>query len=356
MSGMPRHDLCGKSKMRMKKNILYFALAALLFCSCARIAQTGLNDANKRYIDAWVQVNHPGAPQTALGSYILEDVPGSGALAGTAAQNGYVRLEYTYRNFSGSIIDACSEQLAKQLGTYDPSHYYGPVIWSRGSGLLAPGFDDALADMRAGGTRTVLIPGWLLSTVNTYKTEKEYRDKVSGTSGIYELKLYDVIPDIKKWETDSVGRYVAANFPGKTVRDSLKYGFYYVRTGEPSSNIEFPADTTIYMDYVLRLLNGNVIDTNVRDTATFYGIYSSRRTYEPTMIAWHGADGSYKDIKFGTSSSAIDGFLFALSNMHPHEKGTAVFYSGLGYGYRGSGDLIPSYSPLRFELEIVDKP
>ena len=342
--------------MRMKKTILYVALAALLCGSCARIAPTGLNDANKRYLDAWVQVNHPGARQTELGSYILEDIPGSGVVAGTPDSNPFVRVDYRILTLEGSVQNANSEQMAKQLGTYDPTYYYGPVIWQRGKGALAPGFDEAFADMRVGGSRTLLIPGWLLSTAKYYKTAKEYQDNVSGTSAIYEFKLVDVIPDIKKWETDSVGRYVAANFPGKTVRDSLKYGFYYVRTGEPSSNIEFPADTTIYMNYVLRLLNGNVIDTNVRDTATFYGIYSSRRTYEPTMIAWHGADGSYKDIKFGTSSSAIDGFLFALSNMHPHEKGTAVFYSGLGYGYRGSGDLIPSYSPLRFELEIVDKP
>ena len=61
--------------MRMKKTILYFVLAALLCSSCARIAQTGLNDANKRFLDAWIQVNHPGARQTELGSYILEDIP-----------------------------------------------------------------------------------------------------------------------------------------------------------------------------------------------------------------------------------------------------------------------------------------
>ena len=42
--------------------------------------------------------------------------------------------------------------------------------------------------------------------------------------------------------------------------------------------------------------------------------------------------------------------------MHPHEKGTAVFYSGVGYGSSGSGSTIPAYAPLRFDIEIVDKP
>ncbi len=342
--------------MRMKKTILYFALAALLCSSCARIARTGLNDANKRFLDAWIQVNHPGARQTELGSYILEDIPGNGAVAGPAASNPFVRVDYRILTLEGSVQNANSEQMAKQLGTYDPTYYYGPVVWQRGKGALAPGFDEAFTDMRAGGSRTLLIPGWLLSTVKYYNSAKEYQDNVSGTSAIYEFKLVDVIPDIKKWETDSVGRYVAANFPGKAAGDSLKYGFYYFRTGGPSKETPFPADTTVYLNYVLRLLNGKVIDTNVRDTATFYDIYSSGRAYAPTAVKWHGPTGSYKDIKFGSSSSTIDGFLFALSQMHPHEKGSAVFYSGLGYTYRGSGNAIPAYSPLRFDLEIVDKP
>ena len=340
----------------MKKTILYFALAALLFAGCAKASKTGLNDANKRYLDAWILVNHPGAPQTTLGSYILEDHPGTGTSAGSADDNLYVRVEYTVSTMAGSIQNACTEQLAKQLGTYDPTTYYGPVIWQRGQGAMAPGIEDAIGDMREGGVRTLLIPGWLLSTAKYYETAKEYQDNVSGTTGIYEFKLCDVIPDIKKWEIDSVGRYISDTYPGKSVRDSLKYGFYYTQTGAPSSNIDFPADTTIYVNYILRLLDGKVIDTNVRDTAAFYNIYSSSRDYAPASIKWFSSEGTYLNIKFGDSSGAIEGFQYALSLMHPHEKGTAVFYSGLGYSYKGSGSSIPAYSPLRFDLEIVDKP
>ena len=343
-------------KGKMKKTILYFALAALLCAGCAKVATTGLNDANKRYLDAWILVNHPGAPKTTLGSYILEDIPGTGTVAGKAEDNPFVLLEYTIRTMDGSIQNACTEELAKQLGTYDATTYYGPVIWQRGESALAPGLDDALEDMREGGSRTVLIPGWLLSTAKYYETGEEYLKNVTGTSGIYEFKLASVIKDIKKWETDSVGRYVARNFPGMTVRDSLKYGFYYKRTGEPSRNIEFPADTVIYVNYVLRRLDGKVVDTNVRDTAAYHNIYSASREYGPSSIKWHGSGETYLNIKFGNSSGAIEGFQYALSLMHPHEKGTTVFYSGLGYTYKGSGSAIPAYSPLRFDLEIVDKP
>ena len=57
-----------------------------------------------------------------------------------------------------------------------------------------------------------------------------------------------------------------------------------------------------------------------------------------------------------SKSDMIPGFAMTLWQMRAHEKGIGVFYSPLGYGYNGSGASIPSYSPLIFEIEIVDKP
>ena len=42
--------------------------------------------------------------------------------------------------------------------------------------------------------------------------------------------------------------------------------------------------------------------------------------------------------------------------MKSHEKGVGIFYSVLGYGSSGSGNAIPGFSPLMFEIEVVDKP
>ena len=39
--------------------------------------------------------------------------------------------------------------------------------------------------------------------------------------------------------------------------------------------------------------------------------------------------------------------------MKAGEKGICVFYSGRGYGIRGSGSLIPACSPLAFEIEML---
>jgi FKBP-type peptidyl-prolyl cis-trans isomerase len=56
------------------------------------------------------------------------------------------------------------------------------------------------------------------------------------------------------------------------------------------------------------------------------------------------------------NNSTIRGFAQTLSKMKSMEKGVGVFYSTIGYGYSGSGDNIPAYAPLIFEIELVAKP
>ena len=57
-----------------------------------------------------------------------------------------------------------------------------------------------------------------------------------------------------------------------------------------------------------------------------------------------------------SKSSVIDGFSYMLWRMGPFEAGTGIFLSRLGYAASGSGSSIPAYSPLRFDIEVVEKP
>ena len=76
------------------------------------------------------------------------------------------------------------------------------------------------------------------------------------------------------------------------------------------------------------------------------------------QINWINEDDeTYKDITMGSDSgSIIEGFALTLWQMKAMEKGVGIFYSPLGYNKAGSGDLIPGYAPLIFEIEIVAKP
>ena len=354
--------------MNMKKSILYLSLAVLVLAACAKTPKKSANESDKLYLESWIQVYHPEATRTSLGAYVLEDIPGTGAAAGSYESNPYIQVNYTVRNLDGSVQGTTDMELAQQLGSYDESAYYGPVTWTRASHGLAAGIEESVAAMRVGGRRTVVIPGWLLGvdassgTPIIYDTAQEYLDKVTGgTPRIYEIELTELIQDVNKWQCDSVGRYVAHEFPGKSVTDSLKYGIYYFRTAEPSSTAKFKNDTTIYINYIGRRLDGAVFDTSIADTAKFYGIYSASRTYGPCAVTWYGSDKTYTDITMKTAgatsaSSVINGFAFGLDQMHPHEQGSVIFIAGWGYGSKSSGAAIPAYSPLRFDLEIVDKP
>lgn len=333
------------------------ALAAVVATAgCVKPSETSLNDANKQYLESWIQLYHPDAKVTADGMYILEEEEGSGAALNDFKSYPYIRLDYETRNLAGKITDYTSEKIAKQLGDYAVSDFYGPKIWYCGEYNLPVGVENALSTMKAGGSKTVLIPGWLLTTPTNknkkpirYKDFDDYFKKESGTNLIYTLRPVERIDDITKWEIDSLVTWMGHNYPAVSPADSLKRGFYFVNLKDGADTKEWPTDTTFKINYIGRLLNGTVFDTNVRDTAKFYDIYKASSKYEPVSIAFAE---EYKDIKM-SGSGVVDGFAYLISQMHSGQKARGIFYSGWGYGSKENGNTIPPYSPLIFDVEII---
>lgn len=354
--------------LNMKKCILYLCLAALVLGACARDPKSGANDAARLYLESWIHVHHPEAAQSALGSYILSDMPGTGTSGASAETYPYAWVNYTVRSLDGTVQGTSDAELAKQLGTYTENAFYGPAVWARGENGLVAGLEEAIQTMNVGGSRQLVIPSWLLGvdassgTPILLKNADEYMAKVTGGSPkIYEISLEGLITDITKWQCDSVGTYVERHFPGKSAADSLRLGVYYVRTGEPASETKFANDTTIYINYIGRRLDGTVFDTSIADTAKYYGIYSASRTYGPCAVNWYNTDEDFTKIQMKTAGSSsysdvIRGFAFGLDQMHPFEQGSVIFTSDWGYGSRTSGAALPAYSPLRFDFEVVENP
>ena len=217
---------------------------------------------------------------------------------------------------------------------------------------MAAGLEEAISTMKTGGRKTVAVPGWL-SKAERYYTEEEYLKNCSGTDLIYDLELVDAFDDIEAWELDSLRRFMTKNYPA-AVEDSEQEGFFYVKTRDGLDK-EFAADTTIYINYTGRLLNGRAFDTTIADTAKVWGLYSSSKTYKQQLVKWFSSDRDYSSITLGEDeTSVISGFAYGLSLMHPGEAGKCFFVSK--YSGSGSGNSIPSFSPLCFELEITEKP
>ena len=350
------------------KHILKFILPAfgvLLLSGCAKEAKTQANYANKLYFDAWIHVNHPQAVESGNGIYILNDVPGTGA-AWNETRDGFAYIDFTVTDLDGQVTNTTHERIAQKVGTYAKGNYYGPKIQIVSDDSCPVGLADALVGMRIGGTRTVAIPSWLQTTTR-YSKKEEYLDHSTGNNdAIYTITLRKAIPDgmtggianIYRWETDSLEAYVKKNFGPDvdstaytTDEGSLKYGFYFQSlTPDPDSTV-LNSGSAYSLNYTGRLLNGQVFDTTIADTAKVHGIYDPTRTYEPVQINW--ADKA-TDITMGESETAVkDGFKIAVFKMHLNEKARTAFYSVLGYGYSGTGDQIPGFSPLVFELELM---
>lgn len=393
--------------------------AAVLTCGCAKEPEKAMNEDEKLFFEAWMQTHYPQAEKSGAGIYFIpSDSQGAGTGSPSTdkepvADSQYVYVSYTAYDLNGNITAYSEAETAKKLGEYESNktNFFGPRVWTRASGYLYAGINEMFGGMYSGETRKAVIPGWLMS-YQWYGSEQEYLDNVSGTNSIYEVKVIDPINDINKWQIDSVGRFFASMDSGDelnfgylnqilkdklvnpetsarlTAKDSSDaYGFYFIEinhgeelesdeeeegsteegTGEDTETSEeydwskshfFTTsgsnDTTIYINYVGRLLNGQVFDTNIQRVAQDNNL--SGGTYEPVAIQW--AD-SYSELKMGdddSASSTITGFAMTLWRMHPFGKAIGIFYSGLGYGYSGSGNTIPAYSPLMFEIEIVKEP
>lgn len=350
-------------------------ITALFTNSCAKKAPIGPNDADKRYFDAWLLMNNIDVEPTGLGIYVLEDTPGQGA---EVKEDGFAFVDYTTTDLEGNIATYTTSEVAKQLGSYNYDAYtkfYGPQFLTTYNGNIYAGVADMIVGMKVGGHRKAIIPSWLFS-YSDYESGDEYI-KYPGKSEtlIYDITVKDFTTEIDKWEIDSIGRFfkndkilidgIAADkiFTNKnggtmTAADSLATGFYYKQLKAPVDTTSFAKDTTIYINYTGRLLNGQVFDTTIEDIAKDNNIYSKSRTYEPVQINWANEEKyNHTGITMGTDeSSLISGFTYTLWQMRPMEKGIGVFYSIMGYGTSGNGNTIPAYSPLIFEIEIVEKP
>ncbi len=335
------------------KTIIGVAAAAIALVSgCAKEVKTDTSNVNQEFMEAWMKSRHPGTSPTGLGVYILEDIPGSGTAV--TDDDMYLFAEYTSTDLEGNVSQTTKEKTSQQIGSFSAANYYGPRVLINSKSFTETGILETIRGMRVGGTRKAVIPGWLNATQD-YATAEEYLKNSSGANIICTIRIVDKTTDITAWEVDTLQRYVARNMNSV---DSTKFGYYVRTVKEPTKTEKFSIDTTFYINYTGRLLNGHVFDSTIEDTAKVHGIWSSGRKYAPTKVTM---DEEYTKITIGADDSSegstvIDGFSYCLSNLRPYEKVICAFNSQKGYGYNGKGSTIPPFAPLVYEIEVVDEP
>ena len=144
----------------MKRTIILAVAAALAVTGCAKQQGTEKNEAQKKYFDSWIRINHPDAKATPLGTYILSETKGSGPALGTPENTPYVRANYTARTLDGKVVTSTEVGVNQQVGTYSETAFYGPEFWVRTNNNLYVGVEEVIAGMNVGGKATIAVPGW----------------------------------------------------------------------------------------------------------------------------------------------------------------------------------------------------
>lgn len=360
--------------MNRKYTIPALAMSFCILFGCAKEVSEADNEAGKRYIDAWMEINHPEAFEAGSvcdGIWVLSDEEGTGKAVGTT---DVAFIEYRCLSLADEISESTFEDDARLLGTFSNGSYYGPKATDLNAATVKTCIREALVGgnglepMKVGGKRKIVTPGWL-NTTTSCSSAREYFEKVTGSSpAIFEITLSDITSDITQYEVDLIEKDLRANGPAAFTKElegkdwgpvdttGNGWGFYFrsLSHHEDATRTDgnWEESKKIYINYTGRLLNGKVFDTTIRDTARLYGIESSSKSYGPVLATM---SKDYKKITLTSNgTTVIDGFSFLIHKMRPYEKALGVFVSGRGYQAAGSNPGIPGYAPLVFEVEITD--
>ena len=107
-------------------------------------------------------------------------------------------------------------------------------------------------------------------------------------------------------------------------------------------NGKYPASgDKVGVNYVLRLLDGTIIDTSYEELAKENGLYNPNRDYAPYSFTLGNRE-------------VIQGWDVAIPNVDQGGKARLLIPSKLGYGSRNTGGPIPPNSVLVFDVEVVE--
>ncbi len=310
--------------------------ASMLAISCAKDQEIDIDDIEREIVNAHIKVVHKDTLQP-LSSGVYEKKKKKGTGKEIKKENS-VYVRYSTLSLNGNYITTSREDIAKQVGGFAHSNYYGPVLFEMNNYTLVKGVEEALLGKKEGSIVQLIVPTW----ASEYDYPKSNRVHSSPT--IYHIEILKVIENFSQYELDTLQRYSNLYFDGL---DSLKKGYYFKRLTTTEGD-SVKAGSSIRYNYVGRLLNGFVFDTNIEDTARKYKIYNSERSYSPIQFEVHEVGQSS-----ASGSSVVSGFAQTLLNMRYGEK--AITFFGSDWGYGSANQAFGKKQQLQFYIEVLPK-
>jgi len=280
----------------MKHTVLAILAIALIFSSCK----------NKPYETTAKGLKYKiykseGGPKAKLGDMIKFDY------VVTNYKDSVLMGSYKmHRPFEGRLMQAAFQTLTEgflMLGKGDSAAFFMPAD-----------------SMTKGHPDPALKPGTLVKYTIKMEEVTPYEE--------YQKQMMQKDEAAKTAEAGQLANYLKANAPNAIKTDS---GLYYVIEKDGTGPLPKAGDT-IVAHYTGTLLNGKEFDSDNGKTFKFkLGVPS------------------------GQPGSVIAGWEQAFALLKKGTKARLIIPSKLAYGSRAmGGDKIPPYSPLVFEVEVVD--
>jgi FKBP-type peptidyl-prolyl cis-trans isomerase FkpA len=169
-------------------------------------------------------------------------------------------------------------------------------------------------------------------------------EKIVAKGKLTDQVFQDLVTTYIKAETEAVKTGESKKIENYIAGTKLNYnktasGLRYIIT-KPGSGPTIAANDTAVVRYVGRFFNGKLFDTSIKAEAEKAKMVNPQAPYEP--------------IRFAVGQSAvIPGWDEAMQLLNKGAKASLVVPSNLAYGEQGN-QLIPPFTPLTFEIEIVD--
>lgn len=275
-------------------------------------------------LQSYVTKNNITVQPSTSGIYYLETKKGSGK---SPFKDGYVTANYTVYLLGG----------AKLFSTLERGE---PVDFKFGSQFENKGFQEVISMMKEGGKANAIVPssmafgaqgaGSVVPAFSTLYYEIELvkimsNDEFEAKQADKTAKKQAESAQKEKGEGAAIQKYLKDN--NLTPTTTLPSGLIYIEK-EAGKGPKAVNGKKVKVQYTGKLLNGTVFDSSVER-------------------------GQPYEFPLG-QKAVIEGWDLGIALMKEGGKATLIIPSKLAYKDKGAGDAIPPFSPLVFDVELVE--
>lgn len=279
-----------------------------------------------------------------------------GEMAGFKTTDNGLYYKFEKQNKDGQQVQEGDVLVGEMTVRFDTMELFSTKGEATRIAQAAPSFNGGLYEglimMHVGDIATFAIEADSLAKYVQPNQMPQGYEPGKGMKIFYEINLQDIVTkedlaaeqanfmqEVQKRqaeEPEEIAAYVKEN--GITAKPNADGVYIIVKKKGTGAKVATGKEVSV--NYTGRLLDGTMFDTSVEGDARSGEIYNKDRKYEP-MTYVVGRDRLIPGWEQGVMGQPAGTVL------------QLVIPSAQAYGPRGAGNMIPPYSPLVFDIEIV---